>query len=86
MLSAGTCFINDFNGKVKQVVLKERQDRDAPQIKDLKLVITEHDTLWSLITFLLHLVYPATSCKRLQISSQLYPLVYTKHHIIHHLP
>ena len=39
-LSAGTYFIDNFNAKVKVVVLQERQDWwKPPQIKGLKLVI-----------------------------------------------
>ena len=43
-LSAGTYSIDDFNGKVKVVILQKRQDWEPPQIKDLKLVIPEHYT------------------------------------------
>ena len=41
-LSAGTYSIDDFNEKVKVVILQKRQDWEPPQIKDLKLVIPEH--------------------------------------------
>ena len=43
-LSAGTYSIDDFNEKVKVVILQKRQDWEPPQIKDLKLVIPEHYT------------------------------------------
>ena len=43
-LSAGTYSIDDFNSKIKVAVLQERQYRESPQIKDLKLVIPEHYT------------------------------------------
>ena len=43
-ISAGTYSIDDFNAKIKVVVLQERQDWEPPQIKDLKLVIPEHYT------------------------------------------
>ena len=43
-LSAGPYSIDDFNAKVKVVILQKRQDWEPPQIKDLKLVIPEHYT------------------------------------------
>ena len=43
-LSAGTYSIDDFNAKIKVTVLQKRQDWEPPQIKDLKLVISEHYT------------------------------------------
>ena len=60
MLSTGTYSIDGFNWKVKPAVLKQRQDWDEPQIKDLKLAIPQHDILWLLRAFLSRLVYPAT--------------------------
>ena len=56
MLSTGTYSTDGFNWKVKLAVLKQRQDWDEPQIKDLKLAIPQHD----IRAFLLRLVYPAT--------------------------
>ena len=38
----GTYSIDDFNTKIKEAVLKQRQDWKPSQIKDLKLVIPEH--------------------------------------------
>ena len=43
-LSAGTYSIDDFNAKIKVVILQQRQDWEPPQIKDLKLVIPEDYT------------------------------------------
>ena len=43
-LSAGTYSTDDFNTKIKVALLQKRQDWEAPQIKDLKLVIPEHYT------------------------------------------
>ena len=40
-LSAGCYSIDDFNAKIKVVILQQRQDWEPPQIKDLKLVIPE---------------------------------------------
>ena len=40
-LSAGSYSIDDFNAKIKVVILQQRQDWEPPQIKDLKLVIPE---------------------------------------------
>ena len=60
MLSTGTYSIAGFNWKVKLAVLKQRQDWDEPQIKDLKLAIPQHDILWPLRAFPSCLVYPET--------------------------
>ena len=43
-LSASTYSIDDFNAKIKVVVLQQRQDRVPSQIKNLRLVIPEHNT------------------------------------------
>ena len=43
-LLAGTYSIDDFNEKIKEVILQKRQDWEPLQIKGLKLVITEHYT------------------------------------------
>ena len=43
-LSASTYSIDDFNAKIKVVVLQQRQYRVPSQIKDLRLVIPEHNT------------------------------------------
>ena len=40
-LSAGTYSIDDFNAKIKVVVLQQRQDWEPPQIKDLMLMISK---------------------------------------------
>ena len=38
-MPAGTYSISDFNIKIKELVLQQRQDWEPPQIKDLKQVI-----------------------------------------------
>ena len=43
-LSAGTYSIDNFNAKIKVVILQQRQDWKPPQIKDLKLVIPKDYT------------------------------------------
>ena len=43
-LSASTYSIDNFNAKIKEVVLQQRQDRVPYQIKDLRLVISEQNT------------------------------------------
>ena len=55
-LSAGTYSIDDFNEKVKVVILQKRQDWEPPQIKDLKLVIPEHYTFMASNTIFIALV------------------------------
>ena len=41
---AGTYSIDDFNTKIKEFILQQRQDWEPPQIKNLKLVIPKHYT------------------------------------------
>ena len=43
-LLAGTYSIDDFNAKIKVAILKQRQDWEPPQIKDLRLVIPKDYT------------------------------------------
>ena len=44
-IPAGTYSIDDFNAKLKEFVLQQRQDWEPPQIKDLKLVIPKDYTI-----------------------------------------
>ena len=41
-LSSGTYSIGDFNKKIKAAVLQQKQNWNAPHIKDLKLVVPEN--------------------------------------------
>ena len=43
-IPAGTYSIDDFNTKIKESTLQQRQDWEPPQIKDLKLVIPKDYT------------------------------------------
>ena len=43
-IPAGTYSIDDFNTKIKEFVIQQRQDWKPPQIKDLKLVIPKDYT------------------------------------------
>ena len=43
-LSASTYSIEDFNAKIKVAILQKRQNWKPPQMKDLRLVITENET------------------------------------------
>ena len=57
-LSAGTYSIDDFNAKIKVAILQKRQDWEPPQIKDLKLVITENYTFMASNTIFFALGIP----------------------------
>ena len=76
-LSVVTYSIDNFNAKIKVAILQQRQNWKSPQIKDLRLVIPAD--------YIFMLVYPTTILKRLLKSGQNYPLVHTKHPLIHHL-
>ena len=54
-LEAGTYSIDNLNAKIKVTILQQRQDWEPPQIKNLKLVITEHDTFMSSSTIFMAL-------------------------------
>ena len=85
-LSAGTYSINDFNTKIREVVLQKKQDWEPPKIKDLKLVIPEHYTFMASKTILIFLVYSTTILKKLHLTSRPYPLAHIKDGLIHQLP
>ena len=57
-LSAGTYLIDCFNAKLKVAILQQRQDWELPQIKDLRLVIPEHDTFMASNTIFIALGIP----------------------------
>ena len=46
-IPAGTYSIDDHNTRIKEFVLKQRQDWKPPQVKDLKLVIPRDYTFWA---------------------------------------
>ena len=50
-LSASTYSIDDFNAKIKVVVLQQRQEWVPSQIKNVRLVIPEHKTfmVWDIV-------------------------------------
>ena len=56
ILSACTYSINDFNTKDNIAVLHQKQDWEAPYIKDLTQVISEHHTFISSNSFLIALL------------------------------
>ena len=65
-IPAGTYSIDDFNTKIKEFVLQQRQDWEPLQIKDLKLVLPKHHTFWLTILFLSDLENPKNILKRLR--------------------
>ena len=74
-VSEGTYSIDDFNAKIKVAILQQRQHWEAPQIKDLRLVIPK-DYLWLIILFFTHLVYKTTILRKLHSSDQSCPWVF----------
>ena len=84
-LSASTYSIEPFNAKIKVAILQQRQYWQPPQIKDLKLSYQKTIHSWPPIIFLIALGIPTTILKRLRKSGEIYPLVHTKHLLIHHL-
>ena len=57
-LSAGTYSIDDYNTKIKEAVLQQRQEWEPPKIKDLKLVIPEHYVFMAVNTIFIALGTP----------------------------
>ena len=73
-LSAVTYSIDDFNAKIKAAVSEQRQDWEPPQIKELKLVITQYYTfLASNIFFIALGISDKHLEKNMQIKSTLPP-------------
>ena len=56
--STGTYSIDDFNSKIRAVILQKRQYWEPPQIKDLKLVIPKHYTYMASNTIFITLGIP----------------------------
>ena len=73
-LSVGTYSIQDFNAKIRAAVLQQRQDWETPQIKNSKLVITEHYIFMTSNTIFITLGIPDNYLEKT-----------TKHQLIHHL-
>ena len=84
-LSAGTYLIDCFNAKLKVAILQQRQDWELPQIKDLRLVIPEHDTFMASNTIFIALGIPDNYLEKTTLIRSTFPLAYTKHPLIHHL-
>ena len=86
-LSSCSYLTDDFNLKIKAAVSQQSQDWKAPQIKDLKLIITQYYTFMTSDNFFIAcLVHPITPLKRLHIWSLLELLAHTKHSLLQHLP
>ena len=76
-LETGTYSIGNFNAKIKAAVLQQRQDREPPQIKYLKLVIREHYTFMAPNTIFIALgILDKHLEKTIQIKSTLPPGTY----------
>ena len=78
-LSAGTCSIDNFNAKMKVVILQQRQDWEPPQIKDLKLVIPKDYTFMASNTIFIALGIQDKYLEKTMLIGLLYPLAHTKH-------
>ena len=63
-LLAGTYSIDNFNVKIKETILQQRQDWEPPEIKDLQLVIPEHYTFMASNTIFIALVIPENYLKK----------------------
>ena len=61
---AGTYSIDDFNTKIKESTLQQRQDWEPPQIKDLKLVIPKDYTFLADNTTFIALSMPDKCLKK----------------------
>ena len=63
-IPAGTYSIDDFNTKIKESTLQQRQDWEPPQIKDLKLVIPKDYTFLADNTTFIALSMPDKCLKK----------------------
>ena len=71
--------IDNFNVRVKVALLQQIQDWEAPQIRDLKLVIPEHFTFMPSNSFFIALGILSPNFERLHVPSEPYHLAHTKH-------
>ena len=65
-ITAGTYWIDDFNTKIKEFVLQQRQGWEPPQNKDLKLVIPKDYTFLADNTIFITLGIPKNILKMLR--------------------
>ena len=73
-LSSGTYSIDDFNKKIKAAVLQQKQNWNAPHIKNLKLVVPENYAFTADNNFLIVLGMPEKILKNINMK---YSLVFS---------
>ena len=73
-LSSATYSIDDFNPKIKAAVLRQKQNWNAPQIKNLKLVVPENYAFTANNIFFIALGVPENILKKINIK---YSLVFS---------
>ena len=78
--------IDDFNAKTKVAVLQESQDWEAPQVKDLKLVIPEHYTFMASNTLFIALGILDKYLKKATPNKSTMPPGSYKTSLVHYLP
>ena len=84
-LSAGTYSTDDFNAKIKVVILQKRQDCEPSQIKYLIMVIPKLYTFMASNNFFIALGIPDNHLEETTLIRLTLPLAHTKHPLIHHL-
>ena len=70
-MSSGTYSIDDFNKKIKAAVLEQKQNRNAPHIKNLKLVVPESYAFTADNKFFIALGMPQKFLKNINIKDSL---------------
>ena len=85
-LSSGTFSIDDCNKKIKAAVLQQKQNCNAPHIKNLKLVVPQNYASLPTIIFSLRLAYLKKFLKILTWNTHLFFLAHTKHPLLQRLP
>ena len=78
--------IDDFNAKTKVAVLQESQDWEAPQVKDLKLVIPEYYTFMASNTLFIALGILDKYLKKATPNKSTMPPGSYKTSLVHYLP
>ena len=73
-LSSGTYSIDDFNKKIRAAVLQQKQNWNAPHIKNLRLVVPENYAFTADNNFFIALGMPEKSLKKINIK---YSLVFS---------
>ena len=85
-LSSGTYSIYDFNAKIRAAVLQQKQNWNAPHIKNVKLVVPENYPFIADNNLFTALGMPEKILKNINIKYSLFFLAHTKRSLLQRFP